>query len=176
MTDKYGRAIRCNAADSDPLRGLGATGGDTGPPKMVGAEGYRLETGTGEERKRGDGGNDNRHGRGGDNGAGSGGNIGFRHGIGGGEGGGGVTGSQWLQWGGVERGGDRIKTNQTPDDQRYTGLSPNVANLRLKIGPESRGSLSRCSGMELHHPIMSKLWNLGGQTKRKKERLFYENF
>ena len=24
--------------------------------------------------------------------------------------------------------------------------------------------------MELHHPIMSKLWNLGGQTKRKKER------
>ena len=21
--------------------------------------------------------------------------------------------------------------------------------------------------MELHHPIMSKLWNLGGQTKRK---------
>ena len=23
--------------------------------------------------------------------------------------------------------------------------------------------------MELHHPIMSKLWDLGGQTKRKKE-------
>ena len=27
--------------------------------------------------------------------------------------------------------------------------------------------------MELHHPIMSKLWNLGGQTKRKKERRIY---
>ena len=24
--------------------------------------------------------------------------------------------------------------------------------------------------MESHHPIMSKLWNLGGQTKRKKEK------
>ena len=24
--------------------------------------------------------------------------------------------------------------------------------------------------MELHHPIMSKLWDLGGQTKRNKER------
>ena len=23
--------------------------------------------------------------------------------------------------------------------------------------------------MEQHHPIMSKLWNLGGQTKRKKD-------
>ena len=39
----------------------------------------------------------------------------------------------------------------------------------LKIGTESRGNLSLCSGMELHHPIMSKLWDLGVQTKRKKE-------
>ena len=130
-----------------------------------------METGTGEDRKRGDGGNDNRHGRGGDNGAGSGGNIGFRHRIGGGEGGGGVSGSQWLQWGGVERGrGRRVKVKLTPNDQRYTVLSPNVANLRLKIGPESRGILSLCSGMELHHPIMSKLWDLGGRTKRKERK------
>ena len=34
----------------------------------------------------------------------------------------------------------------------------------LKIGTESRSNLSLCSGMELHHPIMNKLWNLGGQT------------
>ena len=34
-------------------------------------------------------------------------------------------------------------------------------------GPESRCSLSRCSGMELHHPIMSKLWDIGGRNKRK---------
>ena len=67
---------KIEAADSGPLRGLGATGGDTGPPKMVGAEGNRLETGTGEDRQRGDGGDDNRHGGGGKNGAGSGGNIG----------------------------------------------------------------------------------------------------
>ena len=33
---EYGRAIRCNAADSGTLRGDGMTGGDTGPPKMVG--------------------------------------------------------------------------------------------------------------------------------------------
>ena len=31
-------------------------------------------------------------------------------------------------------------------------------------GTESRGNLSLCSGMELHHPIMSKLWDLGGHT------------
>ena len=24
--------------------------------------------------------------------------------------------------------------------------------------------------MELHHPIMSKLWDLGGQTKRKRKK------
>ena len=85
--------------------------------------------------------------------------------------GGGVTGIQWLQWGGVERGGGRrIKDEPTPDNQRYTGLYPNVANLSLNIGPESRGSLSRCSGMELHHPIISNLWDLGGQTKNKKEK------
>ena len=34
----------------------------------------------------------------------------------------------------------------------------------LNIGTESRVNISLCSGMELHHPIMSKLWNLGGQT------------
>ena len=28
--------------------------------------------------------------------------------------------------------------------------------------------LSLCSGMELHHPIMSKLWDLGGGTKRQR--------
>ena len=37
----------------------------------------------------------------------------------------------------------------------------------LKIGTESRGNHSLCSGLELHHPIMSKLWNLGGQTSRQ---------
>ena len=37
------------------------------------------------------------------------------------------------------------------------------------IGPESRVIHSLCSGMELHHPIMSKLWDLGGRTKRKKK-------
>ena len=80
------------------------TGEDTGPPKMVGADGNRLETGAGAERKRGGGGrrDGNSHCRDGDNDAGDG-VIGFRNGIGGG--GGGVTGSQWLQWGGVERGG-----------------------------------------------------------------------
>ena len=44
----------------------------------------------------------------------------------------------------------------------------------LKIGTESRGNHSLCSGLELHHPIISKLWNLGGRTKRKKNRPRYE--
>ena len=70
---------------------------------MVGVDGNRLETGAGEERKRRGGGrrDGNSHCRDGDNDAGDG-DIGFRNGIGGG---GGVTGGQWLQWGGVERGG-----------------------------------------------------------------------
>ena len=93
---------------------------------MVGAEGNRLETGKGEDRKRGDGGDDKRHGGGGNNGAGgSRGNSGVRHGIGGGE----VTGSQWLQWGRVERGGDGVKRqtklSTTGDSRDYI---PNVAN------------------------------------------------
>ena len=39
----------------------------------------------------------------------------------------------------------------------------------LNIGTESRGNLSLCSGLELHHRIMSKLWNLSGQTSRISE-------
>ena len=72
--------------------------------------GNRLETGAGAERKRGGGGrrDSNSHCRDGDNDADDG-VIGFRNGIGGG-GGGGVTGSQWLQWGGVEwDGGGGVK-------------------------------------------------------------------
>ena len=78
-------------------------GGHTGPLKMVGADRNRLEAGAGEERKRGGGrrkGHSNSHCRDDHNDAGDG-VIGFRKGIGGG----GVTGGQWLQWGGVERGG-----------------------------------------------------------------------
>ena len=98
---------------------------------MVGADGNRLETGKEEDRKRRDGGDDKRHGRGGKNSAGGSGgnNDGTRHEIGGGEGGGGVTGSQWLQWGGVERGGDRVKRqtklSTTGDTRDYI---PKVAN------------------------------------------------
>ena len=74
-----------------------------GPPKMVGAYGNRLEAGAGVERKRRDGERRdiNSHCRDGNNDARDG-VIEFRNGIGGG---GRVTGGQWLQWGGVERGG-----------------------------------------------------------------------
>ena len=37
-------------------------------------------------------------------------------------------------------------------------------------GPESRCHFSLCSGMELHHPIMSKLWDPRGRTQRKKKK------
>ena len=69
-------------------------GGDTGPPKMVGADGNRLETGAGAERQRGGGGrrDGNSQCRDGDNNAGDG-VIGFRNGIRG-RGGEGATGSQ----------------------------------------------------------------------------------
>ena len=82
--------------------GMERRGGDMVPPKMVGTARDRLEAGAGAERKSGGGGR-NIHGgnckdNNGDNGDGD-----IR--IGKGNGGGGVTGGQWLQWGGMERGG-----------------------------------------------------------------------
>ena len=88
---EYGRAIHCDATDSGTLRGGGAAEGDTGPTGMVGATRYRLEDGKGK-------------------GGMSGGNSGTRGStcredvdgntrIRKGNGGGGVTGCQWLQWG-----------------------------------------------------------------------------
>ena len=102
---------------SGPLRGIGATGGDTGPPTLVGAEGTGIGPGEREGERRGDGGDGKRrHGVGRNNGAGGGSgsnNDGISHGSGEVDGGGGVTGSQWLQWGGVERGGDGVKSEKT---------------------------------------------------------------
>ena len=73
-----------------------------GPPKMVGTARDRLEAGAGEERKSGGGGrNIHRSNCRDDNGDDGDGDIR----IGKGNGGGGVTGGQWLQWGGMERGG-----------------------------------------------------------------------
>ena len=94
-------------------------GGDTGPPTMVVADRHRLEAGAGEEQKSGGGGrkDSNKNCRDDNSDAGDG-VIGFGKGIGGG----GFTGGQWLQWGGVERGG-KLGQTLTPDDRRYTGIS-----------------------------------------------------
>ena len=78
---------------------------------MVGTTRDRLEAGAGTGRKGG--GSSGTHGstcREGDDGYTS---------IRKGNGGGGVTGGQWLQWGGMERGGALRPTHF--DDQRYTG-------------------------------------------------------
>ena len=92
---EYGRAIHCNATDSGNLRGDGAAEGDTGPTAMVGATRNRLEAGEGKGGKGG--GNSGTRGRtwGGDEDTR----------VGNGNGGGGVTGGQWLQQGRMERGG-----------------------------------------------------------------------
>ena len=100
------------------------------------------------------------------------------------------------RWGGPDTGGGRLNTrlwterrqkrrtergdgqdvlkNKAPGRISEGGKGRNQRSSRTgnietfkKIGPESRGILSLCSGMELHHPIMSKLWDLGGRTKRK---------
>ena len=88
---EYGRAIHCDPADSRTLRGGGAVGGDTGPTTMVGTTRDRLEAGAGTGRKgggiSGTGGSNCREG-----------DDGYTR-IGKGNGGGGVTGGQWLQWG-----------------------------------------------------------------------------
>ena len=43
------------------------------------------------------------------------------------------------------------------------------------IGPESRVIIRLCSVMELHHPIMSKLWDPGGRTKRKNRQCTFNH-
>ena len=87
-----------------------------GPPKMVGTAWDRLEAGAGAERMS-RGGSRNIHGcncwdDNDDDGDGD-----IR--IGKGNGGGGVIGGQWLQWGGMERGG-RLRPTHS-DNRRYTG-------------------------------------------------------
>ena len=82
------------------------------------------------------------------------------------------------QKGRTERGdGQDVLKNKAPERISEGGgkgrnqRSSRTGNIEtLKIGPESRGIHSLCSGMELHHPIMSKLWDLGGRTKREKKR------
>ena len=61
-------------------------------------------------------------------------------------------------------------TREIPGGGRKKGGPDHCVTVKivnLKIGPESRGILSLCSVLELHHTIMSKLWDLGGWTKRK---------
>ena len=43
-------------------------------------------------------------------------------------------------------------------------ITDGLTNRNLNIRTESRGHLILCSGMEQHHPIMSKLRDLSGQT------------
>ena len=100
------------------------------------------------------------------------------------------------RWGGPDTGGGRLNTRygrrggkkdekreetckmfcraSHPDESRRgekegTKIISDRKHRILKIGTESRDNHSLCSGLELHHPIVSKLWNLGGQTKRKRK-------
>ena len=75
-----------------------------GPPKMVGTARYRLEAGAGAEQKSGGGGR-NIHKRYCRDNNDDDGDEDIRIGIVKENRGGGVTGGQWLQWGGMERGG-----------------------------------------------------------------------
>ena len=85
---------------------------------MVGTARNRPEAGAGEERKSGGGGRNihNRNCRD-DNGDAGDGDIKIVKG----NGGGGVTGGQWLQWGGMERGGRLRHTlfPKTGDTQEF---------------------------------------------------------
>ena len=81
--------------------------------------------------------------------------------------------SHWEPVAPVGRSGaGRRQSKDRPNSRRpeIHGIISQRSKLRLKIGPESRCSLSRCSGMELHHPIMSKLWDIGGRIKRKERK------
>ena len=95
------------------------------------------------------------------------------------------------RWGGPDTGGERLNTRlwterrqkgqkERRDGNALEGKNPGdswrgekgsdqnhprreyIENLN--IGTESRGIHSLCLGLELHHPIMSKIWNLCGRT------------
>ena len=104
---EYGRAIYCNTTDSGALRGGGEAAEDTCPTAVVGTVGNRLEFGEGEGGS-GSGAGGSKHGIVGDTGIGIGSGIGTSPHAGvecGRHRGGGVSGSQWFQRGGVEQDG-----------------------------------------------------------------------
>ena len=107
--------------------------GDTGPTAMVGATRDRLEAGEGKGGKGG--------GNSGTRGSTCRGDGDTR--IGNGNGGGGVTGGQWLQWGRMERGGGIRPLTRRPEIQVSNHIAP-----KTNKGTESRDYLIRCSGME----------------------------
>ena len=103
---EYSRVIYCDTTDSGALRGGGEEAGGTCPTAVVGTVGNRLDFGEGEGGSISGTGRSKR-GSVGDTGIGSGSGIGTRPHAGVDRGrhrGGGIPGSQWFQWGGVERG------------------------------------------------------------------------
>ena len=104
---EYGRAINFDTTDSGALRGGGAAAGDTCTTAVVGAIGNILESGEGKGGM-GSGTGGSNHGGDVDTGIGNGSRLGAspHEGVDHGQHrGGGVPGSQWFQWGGIERGG-----------------------------------------------------------------------
>ena len=136
---EYGRAIRCDATDSGPMRGFEAAEGDKGPPTLVGTEGPRVERGKREGKRSGggDGGDGNRRQGSGNSSAGGGGNSnddGSRPGSGDVVGVGGAAGSERIQWGGVERGGVGIKSRNSLRRDRFWPYA------RVRSGGGGQGS------------------------------------
>ena len=104
---EYGSKIHCNTTEYGDLRGGGEAAGDTSPTAVVGAVGNRLEVGEGEGGS-GSGAGGSKRGSVRDTGIGIGSGTGPSPHAGVDRGqhrGGGVPGSQWFQWVGVERGG-----------------------------------------------------------------------
>ena len=104
---EYSRAISCDTTNSGALRGGGEATGDTSPTEVVGEVRNRLDVGKGEG-VRGSGASGSKRGSVGDTAIGIGSGIvpspptgvdRWRHK------GRGISGSQWFQCGGVERGG-----------------------------------------------------------------------
>ena len=113
---EYGRAIYCDTTNSGALRGGGVAAGYTCPTAVVGTVRNLLDSGE-VEGGSGSGACGSKHVRVGDTGIGGGSGIGTIPHAGvdrewhRGEG---ITGSQWFQWSGVERGG-----GLSPSDGHY---------------------------------------------------------
>ena len=68
-----------------------------------------------------------------------------------------------AEWSGVERSGAEWRIKLSGGDLKRD----QVVFFKSIMGQSLESNIAAALGLELHHPIMSKLWGLGDQTYRQ---------